>query len=121
MPMHDSPRDQVLHAMTREGWASESDGDTESPTGYFSRISNNMADIVSIIDAFAGDAFEIAPDFDFSELVGHFLLVENDQGQIFVTAYNSEKELRNAYMDLVVAYCDYRGMPAWRVDGDDED
>lgn len=123
MPMHDSPRDQILHAMAQQEWANESDGNVEAPTGFFYRISNSSADISEIVAAFLDEISDIDPSGTFNpmELKGHFLLVENDQGQIFVTEFDSEKALRNAYMDLVVAYCNWADMPAWREDGDDED
>jgi hypothetical protein len=100
MPMHDSPRDQILHAMAREGWANESDGNVESLTGWFCRISNSADDIVSLVDAFGETAFGIAPAFDFSELIGHFVLSENSDGNIYVSEWPSEHIARLSFNEL---------------------
>lgn len=109
MPMHDSPRDQVLHAMAQQGWANESDGNVEAPTGWFCRISNALDDVVSIIDAFGLEALEIDPNFDFSEVIGHFLLVEDDQGFISVFEFESEWHAANAFIAQQRAYLEWLG------------
>lgn len=103
----DSVRDEILSMMANESWANASSGDVESPSGWFARISNDVADIVSIIDAFAKEAFEIDPNFDMSELVGHFLIVENDQGFVFVTEYPNELAVINAYNNLELMYAEW--------------
>lgn len=112
MPMHDSTRDQVLHAMSRDGWANESDGNVESPWGFFSRISNSTEELPEIVQAFSEiisefPAATLSGGFDTSELVGHFLLVENNQGQIFVTEFDSEQELQREFDGLTDVYSEW--------------
>ena len=106
MPMHDSTRDQILDAMAIDGWANASDGNVESPTGYFSRISNDVADIVSIIDAFGGIG---DVDFDISELIGHFMVAKDSQGLLYVWQYPSESALVAEYDTLVSEYSTWLG------------
>ena len=109
MPMHDSTRDQILDQMSLEGWANESDGNVESPTGYFSRISNDVADIVSIIDAFGEFAFSIDENFDFSLLVGHFIIVTNSSGFLYVFEFGNEADTKREYDTLVSEYSTWLG------------
>ena len=96
----DSVRDEVLHRMSIEGWANESNGNVESITGFFARISNDETEIIEIIDGFAKEAFEIDPNFDMSELLGFFLLEENEMGFVYVTEFNTERELIARYVEL---------------------
>lgn len=100
MSKFDSVRDEILYLMTLELWANESDGNVEAITGWFARVSNSLEDIVSLVDAFGTEAFALDPNFDFSELVGHFLIQENSQGFVYVTQYATEAELVTAYRDL---------------------
>lgn len=96
----DCVRDEVLHLMSLEGWANESDGNVESITGFFARISNDENEIIEIIDGFAKEAFEIDPNFDMSELLGFFLLEENEMGFVYVTEFNTQRELIERYTEL---------------------
>lgn len=96
----DSVRDEILSLMVNEGWANESDGNVESITGFFARISNDESEVIEIIDAFAGQAFEIDPNFDVSELLGFFLLEENEMGFVYVTEFNTDAELIARYTEL---------------------
>lgn len=96
----DSVRDEILSAMANEGWANETDGNVESITGWFARISNDEDEIIAIIDGFAREAFAIDPNFDMTELLGYFLLEENEMGFVYVTEFNSERELIDRYVEL---------------------
>jgi len=106
MPMHDSPRNQLLHAMARQDWANESNGNVEAPTGWFCRISNSSADISEIVATFLDEISDIDPSGTFNpmELKGHFLLVENDQGGIYVNEYSSESEVIRAFTAMTDQY-----------------
>ena len=81
----DCARDEILSIMVNDGWANESDGNVESITGFFARISNAEDDLLQLIDAFGKEMFEIDPDFDITEMFGHFLLEENEMGFVYVT------------------------------------
>ena len=114
MPMHDSTRDQILDAMVSQGWANQSDGNVDASTGHFARVSNEPADIGNefggIMDAFKDEAYlEIPEDYDWAELVGHFLVLKDSAGFLTVIKYDSEAELVKVYRDLESAYSDWLG------------
>ncbi len=98
-----SDRDELLYVMTLEGWANESSGHVESPTGFFARISNEPRDIESIRDAFPEESGRVSD----KEIVGHFLCVENEQGFWYVESFESEAELIRAYRTLDDIYSEW--------------
>lgn len=98
-----SDRDELFYAMTLEGWANESSGSVECPTGYFARITNNRPDIEGIRDAFPSESESVSDD----DIIGHYLLQENDQGFVSVYQYASEAELLNAYRVLDETYSEW--------------
>lgn len=76
---YSSPRDEVLHHLSLEGWANQSSGETASTTGYFARISNSEAELQELTTNF-GVAIQSAGLADPSALIGHYLRVETDDG-----------------------------------------
>ncbi|QBZ72291.1 hypothetical protein SEA_CIRCINUS_249 [Streptomyces phage Circinus] len=99
----DSDRDELFYVMSLEGWANESSGDVECPTGYFARISNGRSDIPSIRDAFPEESRPVSDD----EIVGHYLLQENSQGFVSVYDYASEWQLTRAFRILEETYSEW--------------
>jgi hypothetical protein len=97
---YDSDRDNILHFMCEAGWANESFGDVEAPTGYVWRITNAPADvqqsnteITSLIeDQLAAYGIEDSPEFR-SSLVGNFLVYEDSSGFVSVLKAPSEHAL----------------------------
>lgn len=83
MPMHDSPRDQVLEAMAGNGWAIETNGHVEAPTGWFAVVVNEEAEVPEITDAFEMEIVE-AGLLDLSQLIGNFLVQRLSDGSIRV-------------------------------------
>lgn len=117
MSILDSTRDQILEAMSQIGWSNEADGDVTAPTGYFTRISNTREEMNEIIgldtvrDVIRSQGHEVSDDFPVpittyrvSDLVGHFLIVENDQGFVEVFEYERERDLLDAYRELEHEY-----------------
>lgn len=96
----------VLQAMVAGAWANESDGDVEAPTGYFARISNSEAELAEVEQAFS-DVIEAYGMEDTRELVGHFLVVQNDQGFVYITSYENPIELTRDYQALQDAYAQW--------------
>jgi hypothetical protein len=100
-----SERDSLLHYMCVSEWANESFGSVEAPTGFVWRISNNWeevkpenTEITSVLEEWfeqQGDV-EDTPEFRRS-LVGHFILIENDQGFVSVTQFPNEHALMEEY------------------------
>lgn len=88
----DSSRDELLYLMAISGWFEESSGDTQASTGWFARMSNLPEEMPSVSEAFSDEARELDyPSFD--ELQGHFLIVEDGEGFVHVTTYESQHEL----------------------------
>lgn len=96
MSKYDSARDDALHFLCTSGWANSSFGDVEAPAGYNYRISNAPVDVAevntefgSLMEDWDGELTQEVRD----SLVGHFLVVEDSNGLVYVLRYQSEKEL----------------------------
>jgi len=97
-PKYASPRDEALHIMCRDGWANASSGHVESPTGYFSRVSNSVDEMAEIMSAF--EEF----DYDHINVVGNFFVVENAQGAVAVSEFETAEDLHAVYEALEQLY-----------------
>lgn len=98
-------RDEVLGQLGLEGWSNASSGDTESPTGYFERISNTEEELQELVEAFE-DIIGQMRQYGFSEreLLGHFLLVHDSQGFVGVHEYDTHEELVARFEELEDEY-----------------
>jgi hypothetical protein len=96
----------VLQAMITQGWANESDGDVEAPTGHFARVTNEARDIDGVHDAFK-DVIVAYGLGDESVLIGHFLVREDSQGFVDVTSYDNPIELTRDFQALQDAYAEW--------------
>lgn len=109
----DSARDSILSYLCLADWANESTGNTEAPTGYFSRISNEAADVQmentefsSIMDEWLEFNSEVTDSSELrSELVGHFIVQSMDSGFVYVYKYDTEKEMLAEYQRLEDEFC----------------
>lgn len=108
MGKYSSARDDALHFLCTSDWAEESSGNSEAPTGYFWRISNDVNDVSmengefnSIIEDWFSYNQEVTDSPELrSELVGHFIVTQADSGMVYVAKYDGEKELLEAYQIL---------------------
>ena len=111
---YSTDRDNVIHYLCMGGWANESFGDVESPTGYVYRISNTFGDVnpdntefSSMIDDQV-TAYDIADNLEFRKsLVGHFLVTEDSNGFVSVLEFETERELLSVYSDLEQEFSDW--------------
>ena len=97
----DTDRDSALHFLCISQWYDDSFGNVEAPTGYVWRVSNNWEEVkpenpevTSLLEEWfeqQGDV-EDTPEFRRS-LVGHFVLVENDQGFVNVIEFSTEADM----------------------------
>ena len=94
---HTSARDEILYRMAVANWANDSDGDVASPAGYFWRISVAPEELKEISEAFAEDLEElaVAP----RDLIGHYLLKEDDQGFVAVEEFTDADYLGAGFTD----------------------
>lgn len=97
----DSFRDSALHYLCRAEWCNESFGDVTTYGVFIDRISNEYADVQELnteVSSLLEEWFTengVSPsdrEFRYS-LVGHFLVSENDQGQVTVKEFKLESEL----------------------------
>jgi hypothetical protein len=102
----------LFDAMVSDGWANESSGDTEAPTGWFARISNSAAELGEVTDAFS-DVIEVYGRPADGDMTGHFLVTGDSLGFIYVTRYETEAELIEEYQRLDREY------DTWNDDGTD--
>lgn len=102
------PRDEILGEMGLQGWANASSGDVASPTGYFERITNTPEELAEVEQAFE-DVIARMRQYGFTadELLGHFLLVHDDQGFVGVHEYDTHEELVQRFEELEEAYSEW--------------
>jgi hypothetical protein len=98
-----TPLEAVLQAMISEGWANESDGNVDSPTGHFARVSNSESELPEVVDAFEDVITTYGMD-DTRELIGHFLVVEDSQGFVHISAYDNPIDLTRDFQELQDAF-----------------
>lgn len=89
----------VLQAMVTGGWANESDGSVEAPTGHFARVTNEARDMDGVHDAFK-DVIVTYGLGDESKLIGHFLVREDSNGMVSITAYDNPIALTRDFQQL---------------------
>lgn len=92
----------VLQAMVTGGWANESDGDVASPQGAFARVTNEAEDKAGIEDAFHDVMNTYECEYD--ALIGHYLVREDEQGNVSVTSYDNSIDLTRDYQALQDEY-----------------
>jgi hypothetical protein len=100
-----SNRDEILYHICNEGWANESLGDNEAPTGYFWRVTIDPEDRAEIVDAFNSEM--VVKSVMFSALVGHWLCQEDRDGFFTVQKMETGRELIDAYRKLEGQYCEW--------------
>lgn len=96
----------VLQAMVTGGWANESDGDVNSPTGHFARVTVLPAEVGEVVAAF-DDVLKVYPCDALVQLVGYWLVCENDAGFVTVIAFDNEPALTMAYQSLEDDYSEW--------------
>jgi hypothetical protein len=112
---YSSARDDILHYLCTMDWANESSGNSEAPSGYFWRISNEEFDVQGSNHEFGSvmeDWFQNNPEVIDSpelrqELVGWFIVQGVDSGMVYVYQYDNEAEMLEAYAALEETYADW--------------
>lgn len=98
----DSYRDSALHFLCRAEWCNASFGDVSTYGVFIDRISNEYSDVQELnteVSSVLEDWFTANPEVSPSDrtfrysLVGHFLVSENEQGQVTVKEFKLESEL----------------------------
>jgi hypothetical protein len=119
---YNSLRDSALHYMCINGWSTGEFGDVQDFGAYVWRVDNKAEDVQigntefwSMLREWWGangdpNIVEIR-----DSLVGHFIVLESDQGFVSVIDYNTEEELVERYNPLLNQYTE------WREKFEDED
>lgn len=114
---YDSRRDEILHALCVADWSNASFGDVEAPGGYVWRIDLDKQDIFGTVSGrnteFESllDALEFY-DVTISErraLIGHFIVIEDSNGFIYVRSFDTEGDLMHEYEYRELQYSEWLG------------
>ena len=100
---YNSPQDEFVHLATLDGWSARDDGDVTAPTGFFSRISIGADDVDRARTTFA----EHFPGEDVPVALGHFLVLEDEQGFVTVQTFSSADDADKAFEALESQYGAY--------------
>ena len=114
MRIHNSTRDNILFDLD-EVWE-RSDGDVNSPQGCFTTVySTSEEQVEEMLEETLGSAWSREEETDASmlklrqDLLGFFLLREDDQGFQIVTRYDRAEELEEVAQTLADGYREWSG------------
>jgi hypothetical protein len=103
-----SARDSVLDAMVMSEWSNRSDGDVDSPFGYFALVCNSRAEMFEVLAAFADEtAAMVEARETFDALQGNFVVVTDSQGFVHVAEYPTRNAAEDAFFVLARAYAEW--------------
>lgn len=89
---YNSERDKILDWMSTGGWANRSDGDVSNYGLHFAIISNDETDRDGVEDAFGEDMAACEPPVMFEDLIGTFMVFEDEDGFVSVVQYKDDAE-----------------------------
>jgi hypothetical protein len=115
MSKYDCARDEVLDVMVMEGWANQSDGNVEAPTGHFACVCNSETELDEVLLAFAEDIARVSDEWGTMGngayrdgcLVGHYIVRTNNQGFVSVESFETLAECESAYAQLQNAFYEW--------------
>jgi hypothetical protein len=101
--------DALFKEIVLAGWATRSDGNVDSPTGYFAvvEIPDHLHELAEMRDAVDPDS-SLVTDWPES---GWYVTVENSDGLIWVFRAGSQLQADTAYDEQVLAYADWDDQP----------
>lgn len=103
---YEHPRDEALHIMTTNGWANATGGSPLAPTGLYARMTNEAADLPELRGAF-DSTFKML-GVEPQDVLGNFIVVEDNEQAVHVVAFQSHRIMLAAYEELRLTY------EAWR-------
>lgn len=107
VPPATAARDAALFLLARSGWANQSDGDKDSPGGWFAAVSNSAVELPEIVEIFQDDLTAVGLT-DPNELLGHFILTEKADGAGSVYQFWQEQEVLDIFGQMARAYAEWR-------------
>lgn len=99
----DTAQEALFRAMLNEGWFTASDGDVEASPGFFGYVTNEVAEIPEILDAFEEtvDAYG-APEME--EIVGSFVAIIDYLGFIYIVRCDDSEDAKKYFEGLRKRY-----------------
>lgn len=106
-----SARDELLYMITNNGWANDSDGRSESPTGSFALIIIEPTELAEVAQSIASEIADMEQydDFDPHQLIGYFVCQENELGHWNVIEFGTADGARESYACLEADFAAYNG------------
>jgi hypothetical protein len=102
---------EAIGIMAAGGWANESSGDVESPSGWFAVVHNPASEVGELAEAFSDDMARLNVTAD--DITGDFVVVEDSNGFVAVESFDSAwladrrfAELGEVYLAWETEYVD---------------
>lgn len=99
----DTAQKALFKAMLSDGWFTASEGETDSPTGFFGYVINTWGDYKEVEEAFA-DTISTYGHVVPNDFYGAFTAVINDQGVIRIVKWDNKDDAKSAYDRAVEQY-----------------
>jgi hypothetical protein len=111
---YDSEAQEVLdYLAVDQCWQSGSSGDVEAPTGYFASLSLpdyesaragwfDWFDIEHVFLEYENESEDVVAD-----MVGHWLIIHDEQGFVHFSKFDTEEELAAAFTENDEAYSEW--------------
>lgn len=97
-----------MKAMLNDGWFTKSEGDVESPLGFFGYVTNLKAELNEVYDAFSNvvKAYGYPAEKD---MVGSFFAMINSDGLIRIVRKDSDYEAKESFFNHRMEYIEWLG------------
>jgi hypothetical protein len=99
----DTAQEALFKAMLNEGWFIASDGDVESPTGYFGYVANRENELAEIREAFSDTLDAYGPVAD-EDLIGAWIASIASTGVISIRSMPADVVAKQWYEDTLSDY-----------------
>ena len=97
----DNSLEALFKAMLTDSWFINSDGNVESPQGYFGYVNNTEAELSEIYDAFS-DIVEVYGTPATEDIVGSFYASIDSNGIIHIFSFATQSQAKSAF-DMAVS------------------
>lgn len=95
----DTAQEALFRVMLNHGWFTESDGDVESPTGYFGYVVNGASELADIRREFA-DVITAYGDPADNEITGVYSACIDSNGSIYIHRHGDYVRTNTAVLGI---------------------
>jgi len=99
----DNAQEALFKAMMNEGWFINSNGDVQSPVGFYGYMTNNASDLKEIYEAFS-DTVEMYGKPNDDEMLGSWYAYIDSNGIIHISEMANDMDAREAFEESEDAY-----------------